>query len=95
MAYVPANNWLIAFGVLAGGALLASLVLAVLFVLVARRRGVVPARAIAISFAVQAVLVLVAWLAVEDPRDGLRFYVFILAPLAVAHLLLLPIMGRK
>jgi hypothetical protein len=94
MAGVPADRWLIAFGLLAGSALLASLLLAVVFVLLARRR--MPShRAIALSFATQAVLVLIAWLAVEDPRDGLRFYVFILAPLAVAHLLLLPFFRRS
>jgi hypothetical protein len=95
MAYVPAQNWLIAFAVLAGGALLASLLFALLFTWVARRFFNLPAqRALAFSFIAQAVLILVAWLAIEDPRDGLRFYIFILAPIALTHLLLAPFLRK-
>jgi hypothetical protein len=96
MAHVPANTWLIAFGLLAGAALLASLLLALLFVFVARRFFQLPAqRALAFSFAAQAALILAVWLAVEDPRDGLRFYIFILAPVALTHLLIAPFLRRK
>jgi hypothetical protein len=95
MAYVPANNWLIAFAVLAGAALLLSLLFALLFVWVARRFfQLAPQRALAFSFATQAVLILAAWLAIEDPRDGLRFYIFILAPVALVHLLLAPFIRK-
>jgi hypothetical protein len=91
---LPAGNWVAAFGLLVGAAFLASILLALLFTWVARRRGVPGPRAIALSFFAQAALVLILWLAVEDPRDGLRFYVFILAPLAVAHLLLVPFLRK-
>lgn len=91
MGTVPAHNWLIAFAVLAGAALLASLLFALGFVFVARRFFGLPAgQALALSFAAQAILILLAWLGLEDPRDGLRFYIFILAPVALVHLLLAP-----
>jgi hypothetical protein len=95
MAYVPAERWLIFFGALAGGALLASLLLALLFVFVARRAFAVPARrALVLSAAAQAIATLAIWLAVEDPTDGLRFYAFILAPIALSHILILPFLRK-
>jgi hypothetical protein len=95
MAKVPADGWLLAVAILAGAALLASIAFALLFAWVARRFfGLPSSRALAFSFATQAAVILLAWLAVDDPRDGLRLHVVLLAPVALAHLLIAPFLRQ-
>lgn len=96
MAFVPAGNWTTLFAVLAGAALLASLLVALAFVLAGTRLlHAVPQRALGASLATQAMAALPVLLVFDPPRDGLRLYAFLLAPIALAHLLVLPFLRKK
>jgi len=81
----------LAFALLAGFALLASLLCALLFIFVARRVfGATRPRALAFSFAAQAALVALLWLSMAARYEGLALLVGLLAPVALIHAVIAP-----
>ncbi|MCC7280748.1 MAG: hypothetical protein IT556_00110 [Acetobacteraceae bacterium] len=81
----------LAFLLLAGAALLASLLLALLFILVARRAfGAAKPRALAYSFAAQAALVVLLFLSMAARYEGIALLVGLLAPVALVHAAIAP-----
>ena len=81
----------LAFLLLAGFALLASLLLALLFVFIVRRVfGVAPSRGLAYSFAAQAALVVLLFVSIAVRYEGLALLVGLLAPVALVHAVIAP-----
>jgi hypothetical protein len=85
------NDGTLAFVLLAAFALLASLLLALLFIFVARRAfGTTKPRALAYSFAAQAALVCLLWLSMVARYEGIALLVGLLAPVALVHAVIAP-----
>ncbi len=96
MAFVPAGNWTTLFAVLAAGVLVIAALVAALVVLAGTSMfGATPHQALGVSLAGQAVAALPVLLVFDTPQDGLRLYAFLLAPIALAHLLVLPFLRKK
>lgn len=86
---------MLALGLLVGLALTASLAVALLCVLLLRRLARLPTpRALAVSFAIQAVLVLLLWLGMASRHEGIALLLALIAPVALTHAAIAPFLPK-